>query len=47
MKKRTNIDAVLTMVVSYLEDRISRIELDLDAPYELEKRYRRMVAEDM
>lgn len=46
MKKQTNINAVLAMVASYLEDEIDRMELELDVPYELEKRYRRMVAED-
>jgi len=46
MKKQTNINAVLAMVVSYLEDGIDRLELELDFPYELEKWYRRMVAEN-
>lgn len=44
--KRTNINAVLNMVRSYLDDQISLIELTLDFPYELEKRYKKMCSED-
>ncbi len=44
--KRTNINAVLKMVRSYLDSQISRTELCLDFPYELEKRYDKMRSED-
>ena len=44
--KRTNINAVLKMVHSYLDCQISRTELCLDFPYELEKRYEKMRSED-
>ena len=44
--KRTNINAVLKMVRSYLDCQISRTELCLDFPYELEKRYEKMRSED-
>lgn len=44
--RRNNINAVLRMVRSYLEGKSSRIELTLDFPYELEKRYDKMCTED-
>jgi hypothetical protein len=44
--KRTNINAVLKMVRSYLDGQINRTELCLDFPYELEKRYAKMRSED-
>jgi hypothetical protein len=44
--KRTNIQAVLKMVRGYLDGHVSRIELSLDFPYELEQRYEKMRSED-
>lgn len=44
--RRTNINAVLKMVCMYLDGKISRIELELDFPYEIEKRYSKMCSED-
>ena len=44
--KRTNIDAVLNMIRRYLDGQIDRTELNLDFPYELEKRYAKMRLED-
>ena len=44
--RRTNINAVLKMVREYLDGEIDRIELSLDFPYELEKRYKKMHSED-
>lgn len=44
--KRTNIQAVLKMVQGYLDGQVSRTELSLDFPYELEKRYEKMRSED-
>ena len=44
--KRTNINAVLNMVRRYLDGQMSLIELTLDFPYELEKRYTKMCSED-
>lgn len=44
--KRTNIQAVLKMVRGYLEGHVSRTELSLDFPYELELRYEKMRSED-
>ena len=37
--RRTNINAVLKMVRLYHEDQIERIDMELDFPYEIEKRY--------
>ena len=44
--RRTNIKAVLKIIRMYLDGKISRIDLDLDFPYELEKRYEKMRLED-
>lgn len=44
--RRTNINAVMKMVRMYLDGKIDRIELSLDFPYELEKRFEKMCAED-
>lgn len=44
--RRTNINAVLKMVRLYLDDQIDRIDMELDFPYEMEKRYSRMCSED-
>jgi len=44
--RRTNINAVIKMVRMYLDGQISRIELSLDFPYEIEKRYEKMLTED-
>ncbi|MEL7568372.1 MAG: hypothetical protein AAGU14_07045 [Eubacteriaceae bacterium] len=44
--RRTNINAVLKMVRMYLEGEMDRIELTLDFPYELEKRFDKMRLED-
>ena len=44
--KQTNIDAVLTMVRQYLAGELSQLEMQLDFPHEVGKRYRKMVAED-
>ncbi|HHX23706.1 MAG TPA: hypothetical protein GX723_06815 [Thermoanaerobacterales bacterium] len=40
--KRTNINAMLKMVRMYLDGKMDRIELSLDFPYELEKRFARV-----
>jgi hypothetical protein len=42
----TNINAMLKMVRMYLDGKIDRIELSLDFPYELEKRFNKMCSED-
>lgn len=44
--RRTNINAVLKMVRAFLDGKIDRIELSLDFPYELEKRFDKMRSED-
>ncbi len=44
--RRNNINTVLRMVRSYLDGKSGRIELELDFPYEIEQRYRKMYAED-
>lgn len=44
--RRTNINAVLKMVRQYLAGELSRLEMELDFPYEVEKRYLMMVAEE-
>lgn len=44
--RRTNINAVLKMVRAFLDGKIDRIELSLDFPYELEKRFDKMCSED-
>jgi hypothetical protein len=44
--KRTNINAMLKMVRMYLDGKMDRIELSLDFPYELEKRFDKMRSED-
>jgi hypothetical protein len=44
--RRNNINAALRIVHSYLDGKSSRIELELDFPYEAEQRYRKMYAED-
>ena len=44
--RRTNINAVLKMVRMYIDGQINRTELSLDFPYELEKRYGKMLSED-
>ena len=43
--RRNNINAALRIVRSYLDGKSSRIELELDFPYEIEQRYRKMYAE--
>jgi hypothetical protein len=44
--RRTNINAVLKIIRMYLDGKISRIDLTLDFPDELEKRYEKMRSED-
>lgn len=44
--RRTNINAVLKIIRMYLDGKISRIDLILDFPDELEKRYEKMRLED-
>jgi len=44
--RRTNINAVLKIIRMYLDGKISRIDLTLDFPDELEKRYEKMRLED-
>ncbi|MCG9969391.1 hypothetical protein L9W92_15355 [Pelotomaculum terephthalicicum JT] len=44
--RRTNINAVLKIIRMYLDGKISRIDLTLDFPDELEKRYEKMSLED-
>lgn len=43
---RTNINALLKMVCQYLSGEIGRTDFVLDFPYEIEKRFRKAVAED-
>ncbi len=44
--KRTNINVALKMVKAYLDGQMERIDFELDFPYEVEKRYRKMCHED-
>ncbi|MDD4402996.1 MAG: hypothetical protein PHI24_14405 [Desulfitobacteriaceae bacterium] len=44
--RQTNINAVLKIIHMYLDGKISRIDLVLDFPDELEKRYEKMRLED-
>ena len=44
--RRTNMNAVLKMTKKYLDGEMSRIDYELDFPYEVEKRYRNMCKED-
>ena len=44
--RRTNINAVLKMVREYLDGEMDKMSFQLDFPYEIEQRYRKMVRED-
>ena len=44
--RRTNINAILKMTRQYLDGEMSRIDYELDLPYEVEKRYQKMCKED-
>lgn len=44
--KTTNIDFVMNMTKDYLDGKIDDITYNLDFPYEVEERYRKMVRED-
>jgi hypothetical protein len=44
--RRTNINAVLNMVQEFLDGEMDSISFQLDFPYEIEQRYRKMVRED-
>ena len=44
--RRTNINAVLKMVREYLNGEMDTLSFQLDFPYEIEQRYRKMVRED-
>lgn len=44
--RRTNINVVLKMARMFLDGQISRIDMELDFPYEIEKRYQKMYSED-
>lgn len=44
--RRTNINAMLRMVRRYLDGEMSKIDFVLDFPYEMEKRYQKMLNED-
>ena len=44
--RRTNINAVLNMVQEFLDGEMESISFQLDFPYEIEQRYRKMVRED-
>ena len=44
--RRTNINAVLKMVREYLDGEMDKISFQLDFPYEIEQRYRKMARED-
>ena len=39
--RRTNINAILKMTRQYLDGEMSRIDYELDLPYEVEKRYQK------
>lgn len=42
----TNINYIMDMAKSFLDGEIDDISFHLDFPYEIEKRYRKMVRED-
>ena len=44
--RRTNINAVLNMLQEFLDGEMDSISFQLDFPYEIEQRYRKMVRED-
>ena len=44
--RQTNINAILKMTKKYLDGGMSRIDYELDLPYEVEKRYQTMCKED-
>ena len=44
--RRTNINAILKMTKKYLDGEMSRIDYELDLPYEVDKRYQTMCKED-
>ena len=44
--RRTNINAVLSMVREYLDGEMDASSFRLDFPYEIEQRYRKMGRED-
>ena len=44
--KRTNIDAILTMVKDYLDGNTPYYLFEMDFPYELEQRWKKMRRED-
>lgn len=46
MKKRSNIDTVLDMVEAFLKGNMSRLDFQLDFPYEVQQRYQKMARED-
>ena len=46
MKKRRHIDIVLDMVEVFLKGKMSRIDFELDFPYEVQQRYQKMAHED-
>ncbi|KAF1086314.1 hypothetical protein SPSYN_00031 [Sporotomaculum syntrophicum] len=46
MKKRSNIDTVLDMVEAFLKGNMSRIDFQLDFPYEVQQHYQKMARED-
>lgn len=46
MKKRSNIDTVLDMVEAFLKGKMSRLDFQLDFPYEVQQRYSKMARED-
>ena len=46
MKKQSNIDTVLDIVEAFLKGNISRMDFQLDFPYEVQQRYQKMARED-
>lgn len=46
MKKRRHIDIVLDMVDAFLGGKMSRLDFELDFPYEAQQRYQKMARED-
>lgn len=46
MKKQSNINTVLDMVEAFLKGNMSRIDFQLDFPYEVQQRYQNMARED-
>ena len=46
MKKQSNIDTVLDMVEAFLKGNMSRMDFQLDFPYEVQQRYQKMARED-